>query len=168
MSPARVPPAAALALLTALAGCPTPEEELPEVDGTYPVSVTLLDGDCLAQDPDLPPTSFLTWMAANGQAGMLEISQDGSDLSLVFEGCTLGGTVDVAATYYAGGECESDGGQVTVSSYGDLGPDPDDGSKARLDGYVRLDVDYRDESGTPPADGELDCFREVELAGTSF
>lgn len=155
-------------LFLAPLACPTPEAELPQVAGTYPLTITLLDGDCLSQDPSLPPTSFLTWIGANGQAGMLEVEQDGSDLSLQFEGCALGGTVDSAASYYAGGECDNDGGVVTVTSHGDLGPDPADASKGRLDGYVLIDADYLDAGGGASTDGEPDCYREVQIVGTSF
>lgn len=160
---------AVLAPALVLIGCPTPEEELPEVAGTYPLAVTLIDGDCLSQDPDLPPTSFLTWLTANGAAGMLDIEQDGGDLVFRFETCDLGGTVDVNQNYYAGGDCAADGDDVvTITSYGTLGPDAEDSTKGFLDGYVRIDVDYRDSTGAGSADGELDCFREVQISGTSF
>ena len=31
-----------------------------------------------------------------------------------------------------------------------------------------MDVDYRDGAGGGTPDGELDCFREVQIVGTSF
>ncbi len=152
-----------------MAGCPPPEDELPQVAGTYPLAVTLLDGDCLSQDPDLPPESFLTWLTANGAAGMLEIEQDGGDLQFHFVACDLGGTVDVNESYYMGGDCVVDGGGVvTVTSYGALGADLEDSTKGSMDGYVLMDVDYRDGAGGGTPDGELDCFREVQIVGTSF
>ncbi len=152
-----------------LVGCPPEDIDPPEVAGTFPLLITLLDGDCLAQDPDLPPTAFLTWLAANGQAGMLEIEQEETDLEFHFEGCDLGGTVDAEESYYAGGECATDPeGTAIVTSYGTLGPAPEDSTVAALDGYLRMDVDYRDPSGGSQADGEDDCFREVQLTGTSF
>ena len=154
------------ALLGAL-GCPAPEEEVPQVAGTYPLAVTLLDGDCRSQDPDLPPESFLTWLTANGAAGMLDIEQDGGDLRFHFEACDLGGTVDPDESYYMGGDCDA-GGTVTVTSYGTLGADAEDSTKGFLDGYVLMDVDYRDPQGGGEPDGELDCSREVQITGTSF
>jgi len=156
-----------VALLLAT-GCPEPEPEPPAVAGTYPLTVTLLDGDCIAQDPDLINTSFLTWIGDTALSGTLELSQSGGDLVFDFEDCSFGGLVDAGEEYYFGGECtDQDGAVLTVSSEGTLGPDPDVADRATLLGEVHVDVDYKD-FGSGPPDGTLDCFREVEIAGDSF
>ena len=136
--------------------------------GTYPLTITLLDGDCIAQDASLPPTSFLTWIGANAQAGMLDIEQDGSDLLFAFEACTLGGTIDVAGGYYAGGECESpEGASLVVTGTGTALESTSDASRIDIEGQIHIDVDYSGD-GSDGADGETDCYREVRIGGTSF
>lgn len=150
-------------------GCPQPEPEVPAVAGTYPLTVTLLDGDCIAQDPDLLNTSFLTWIGDTALSGTMELTQSGGDLTFDFEDCSFFGLVNADEEYYFSGDCvDQDGAALTVASEGQVGPSEDVADRATLAGEVTIDVDYTDEGGTGGPDGTLDCFREVEIAGDSF
>lgn len=155
--------------MLAVAGCPEPEPEIPSVAGTYPITVNLIDGDCIAQDPDLLNTSFLTWLGDSALSGTLEVSQSGPDLTLDFEDCSFAGLVNADEVYYFGGDCtDQDGAELTISSEGTLGPSPDVADRATLNGEVLIEADYTDDAGTGGPDGTIDCSRIVEIAGDSF
>jgi len=155
-----------LALSLFITGCPGPDPEVPDIGGSYPVVVAIVDGDCIAQDPYLPNDSFLTWMGGDGQWGTLAIDQQGSDLIVGFGECALAGTVDAAENLYFGGSCTtSDGADIVVTATGTAGPDDEEPLYPRLQASVLVEVDYLDGSGSEVPDGTVDCSREVAIDG---
>ena len=159
-------------VVVAVAGCPgSQDEDVENVAGTYPITVTLVTGDCLAQDTTgtLLNTSFLTWIGDSGQAGTVEVEQSGTELTFSFEDCSFSGTVNAQSTYYFGGDCDlEDGATITVTSDGTVGPTDEDPTRARLEGRIVIDADYMDATGALGPDGEIDCSREVDIVGAAI
>ena len=150
-----------------LGGCPEPEPEVPAVQGTYPVTVAVVDGDCYPDNLTIFADSFVTWMGGDGTYGEVELVQQGSDISVFFGECEFFGTLDVEGDFYFGGECttSAEGADIIVTSTGHAGPDEADNGHNRVEGTVLIEVDHQDEDGNQDPDGALDCSREADYSG---
>ncbi len=150
-----------------LGGCPEEEPLVPTVQGTYPVTVAVVDGDCYPDGVDIFVDSFVTWMGGDGTFGELELQQDGTDITVLFGECDFFGTLDVDGAFYFGGECttSAEGADLVVTSTGTAGPDAEDSGHNRVDGTLTIEVDHRDEDGNQTPDGTLDCSRVADFSG---
>jgi len=150
-----------------IGGCPEPDPEVPAVQGVYPVTVAVVDGDCYPDGVDVFADSFVVWMGGDGTYGEVELVQQSTDLTVLFGECEFFGTIDVDGDFYFGGECttSAEGADILVTSTGTAGPDAEDNGHKRVEGTVLIEVDHRDENGNQQPDGTLDCSREADFSG---
>ncbi len=150
-----------------VAGCPEPEPEVPAVQGVYPVTVALVDGDCYPDGDTIFADSFVTWMGGDGTYGEVELVQEGSDITVFFGECEFFGTLDTEGAFYFGGECttSAEGADIVVSATGIAGPDAADNGHKRVEGTAIIEVDHEDVDGNQQPDGTPDCSREADFSG---
>ncbi len=160
--------ALSLALIVALAGCPSEEEpppEIPDVSGDYTIALTLLDNGCFEFDYD----DLMAWTLENNAARSMSITmgQDGSSLTGVVGpdvACELLGTVGVGGTWNLSGPCDDDLMDRSIRISATSSPF---GNTLDLDGTLVFDVDG-EPGAAGGADGAVDCEVEHRIQGTGL
>ncbi|MCK6529823.1 hypothetical protein L6R50_20460 [Myxococcota bacterium] len=157
-----------VALALASSGCEKEDEvPIPDVTGAYTVQygTRALGGDCQQVDPDLSGGSYASWIGGSvPPIGGLDVTQDGTSITLRFDGCDFLGNVGADGAYWFGGACDDPdtGAVLDVSSEGTI--TIDEGARKKvLQGSVSMEADFQDSAAGPGPDGTFDCTRTGSL-----
>ena len=142
-----------------------PAQTTPDVDGSYTIIVGSNEGwtnDCPVDIPLVDTVGFVG-MSGALYTGVMEIVQEGSALTLDFEGCAgLTGAVSLEGIIDVSGPCTYN--QIELEIMVGATFSMTDGIR-NLDGLVSVDVDANDGAGGGP-DGVVDCAVSGDLQGS--